>query len=611
MTFYYSMKQMLRSPLKSFLFFLLMGVSAFFLALGGNLWNMSRTAIQEFEKIFTTIGTVEQETKDNGVYGIWDAKMKEYQYFNARTAGERIKEEVLDFEGAGYVHKPRQRPYFGAYVEELYQGVGRTWLLTVEATPLKTETADHSVKMRIVKVLEGAVNEGDYIYVCEHQNPEPRTFEAGKTYIMQLNQYGFTHGVETENSDSGEMEIEYVPSNGTLSTQYTLDGERIYDPINESNEFDEVTEGFYETERGKRWLLAGNMQDYLDHAIPVQPTDSTKLLMPFYQEEVVITEGRDITEEEYQDGAKVCLIPSTLAMLLQKSVGGKLTLPLFYANYRDAPVDNFSTKGSGYGFSFINAQGQPYSVFSEQEYEIAGIYTIKDYGTGSLGIGMYEVVIPWNAVPENSWKDNIVAYGRMQVGNTSFQIPNGTIQQYQELWEKQGVKDLKITFYDKGYTQLREGIEKRKMMSWIFLVSGGVMALMILLFFSSMFITGQQERIAVERLLGRTKGQCSRSILTGILVLAAAGSILGSIAGWKATGAAAKKADAATVFDTSYSNVTTNDTEADIEWASPSIALSVGTGGGLILAAFIISSCYMKENLKKEPLQLLGKIEDV
>ena len=199
----------------------------------------------------------------------------------------------------------------------------------------------------------------------------------------------------------------------------------------------------------------------------------------------------------------------------------------------------------------------------------------------------------------------------MQVGNTSFQIPNGTIQQYQELWEKQGVKDLKITFYDKGYTQLREGIEKRKMMSWIFLVSGGVMALMILLFFSSMFITGQQERIAVERLLGRTKGQCSRSILTGILVLAAVGSILGSIAGWKATGAAAKKADAATVFDTSYSNVTTNDTEADIEWASPSIALSVGTGGGLILAAFIISSCYMKENLKKEPLQLLGKIEDV
>lgn len=102
--------------------------------------------------------------------------------------------------------------------------MGRTWLLTVEATPLKTETADHSVKMRIVKVLEGAVNEGDYIYVCEHQNPEPRTFEAGKTYIMQLNQYGFTHGVETENSDSGRwklnMFLQMVPyQHNTLSME--------------------------------------------------------------------------------------------------------------------------------------------------------------------------------------------------------------------------------------------------------------------------------------------------------------------------------------------------------------------------------------------------------
>lgn len=608
MTFYYSMKQMLRSPLKSFLFFLLIGVSAFFLALGGNLWNMSRTAIQEFEKIFTTIGTVEQVAKDDGVNGIWDAALNDYQYYSRRSMGKPISGDVLDFEGADYVLEPRQRPYFGAYVADLYQGVGRTWLITVEVTPLKTERADHSVKMRIVKVLEGAVNEGDEIYVCEHRNPEPRTFEAGKTYIMQLGQGGFAHGVE--NSETDEMQLEYHLSNGIISTQYTLEGKPIYDPVNDGPEFDEVTEGFYETERGKRWLLAGKMQDYIDHIVPVQPTDGTKLLMPFYQDEVVITEGRDITEEEYQNGAKVCLIPSTLAMLLQKSVGDKLTLPLFYANYLSAPVDNFSTKGGGYSFTFINAQGQSYSVFNEQEYEITGIYTIKDYGTGSYGIGLNEVVIPWNAVPENSWKDNIIAYGCMSGATTSFQIPNGTIQKYQMLWEKQGIKDLKITFYDKGYTQLKEGIENRKMMSWIFLISGCVMSIMILLFFSNLFITGQQERIAVERLLGRTKGQCSRSILTGILVLAAVGSIFGSIAGWKATGAAAEKADTKTAFDTSYSSLSAEDTDQKAEWTNPSIVIAFSTGGGLVIVAFVISSCYMKKNLKKEPLQLLGEIEE-
>ena len=42
--------------------------------------------------------------------------------------------------------------------------------------------------------------------------------------------------------------------------------------------------------------------------IPVQPVDGTELLMHFYNGEAQITEGRDITEKEYAEGAKVCLI---------------------------------------------------------------------------------------------------------------------------------------------------------------------------------------------------------------------------------------------------------------------------------------------------------------
>lgn len=99
-------------------------------------------------------------------------------------------------------------------------------------------------------------------------------------------------------------------------------------------------------------------------------------------------------------------------------------------------------------------------------------------------------------------------------------IPNGTIDDFMEAWEKQGVERLDIEFYDKGYSQLQSGIENRKLMAGVFLVSGCMLAVMILCFFSNLFITGQQERIAVERLLGRTKQQCALSILTGLFVLA-------------------------------------------------------------------------------------------
>lgn len=611
MTFYYSMKQMFRSPLKSFLFFLLIGVSAFFLALGGNLWNMSQTAIQEFEKIFTTIGTVEQVKKETVVEARWEADKKAYSYSRIGTYGEAIDEDVLDFEGANYLQEPRQRPFFGAYIKELYEGGGVDWTIRVEVTPLQTEVADHSVQMRIVKVLEGAVNQGDIVYVCDHFNPESIKFEAGKTYIMELWRYGFVHGTPAENNDTEERPFEYLLAGGIQSRQYTIDGEHIYDPVNEEPVFDEVTEGFYETERGKRWLLTAQTQDFQMHTIPVQPTDGTKLLMPFYQEDVVISEGRDITEEEYKQGEKVCMIPDILAMQLKKTVGDDFLLPLYFADYSISPAETFLIGGGGGGFNYINAAGELYSVFNEQEYKIVGIYTVQKKDSGSYGIGRNQVVIPWNAVPENCWKDNILAFLPMRGETTSFQIPNGTIQEYQKLWEKQGIDDLKITFYDKGYTQLKEGIDNRKMMSWIFLISGCAMAVMILLFFSNLFITGQQKRIAVERLMGKTKKQCASSILSGILVIVAVASILGSIAGWKATEAAAKKADTAITFDTTFSSGSISSTEkAEAKWTNPSILLAFATGGGLILAAFVITSCYMRENLKKEPLQLLGKLEE-
>ncbi len=626
MTFYYSMKQMFRSPLKSFLFFLLIGVSAFFVVLGGNLLYMTMASTKEFEKIYTTIGTVEQTKKDAGMVRFRNAFTNEYDYLKTYKYGERVKEDVLDFKGADYILKPRQRPYFGAYVADMYQGVGHANNIQVEATLMEPPTGQPA-KMKITRVMEGYVQEGDIIYIrdLEKTDTEPTPFEMGKTYVMRLEGGGYTEGQEIVDGKEVNVWAEYRMFNGIQSLQYTLDGEKIDDPLSDeisktSDELqsdiawaDEVTEGFYDTERGKRWIEASRQQDLTDHLVYVQPTDGTDLLMPFYRNEVVITEGRDITEEEYKKGEKVCLISDILAIQLRKSLGEQLTLPLYYADYDSTPGDLSRT-----GTYYLNAKGQVYSIFNEQDYQIVGIYTIKDRGAAYSAGGSYaienhgkEVVIPWNAVPENSWKDNIVAYGRMIGANTSFQIPNGSITEFEKLWEKQGIDDIRITFYDKGYSQIKDGIESRKLMSIIFLISGCVMAFMILLFFSNVFITGQQKRIAVERILGRTKKQCAASILTGLLVLAAAGCIVGSVAGWKATGMAAKKADTEIVFDTSYSNSSIADEEKIKEkWIQPDMGVALGTGGALIVAAFLISSCYIRENLKKEPLELLGRIEE-
>lgn len=56
-----SLKQLLRTPVKAVLFFLLMAAATALLVLGANLWAQTQAQMDAVEKQFTTLGTVEQK----------------------------------------------------------------------------------------------------------------------------------------------------------------------------------------------------------------------------------------------------------------------------------------------------------------------------------------------------------------------------------------------------------------------------------------------------------------------------------------------------------------------------------------------------------------------
>ena len=60
-----SLKQLLRTPVKAVLFFLLMAAATALLVLGAGLWLNTQHKIDAAESTFTTIGTVTQ--KENAV----------------------------------------------------------------------------------------------------------------------------------------------------------------------------------------------------------------------------------------------------------------------------------------------------------------------------------------------------------------------------------------------------------------------------------------------------------------------------------------------------------------------------------------------------------------
>ena len=58
-----SLRQMLRTPVKTVSFLLLIALTALFLSVGANLMLFTRRSLETYEKSFKTIGTVQQQPK--------------------------------------------------------------------------------------------------------------------------------------------------------------------------------------------------------------------------------------------------------------------------------------------------------------------------------------------------------------------------------------------------------------------------------------------------------------------------------------------------------------------------------------------------------------------
>lgn len=99
-----SIRQLMRTPVKTLFFFALLALAIAFLLLGCNLWFIAGNNIRLIENSYTTIGTVEQKpisvergptTFEETMYGVIGFGQNYTRY------GETIPASVLDFEGAG------------------------------------------------------------------------------------------------------------------------------------------------------------------------------------------------------------------------------------------------------------------------------------------------------------------------------------------------------------------------------------------------------------------------------------------------------------------------------------------------------------------------------
>lgn len=480
----------------------------------------------------------------------------------------------------------------------------------LEIQPVESCVPSGPVRVRVKRVLFGNTRVDEEILFCDHYNPNPQPMYADKTYVVAL---------QTNGSHQGYGD-EYRPIDSINSSQYDHNGKRLTDSVTFDSDapWSEVSADFYSTPVGLRWLELAVALEKTKSTIPVVPTDSTGLLVSFYNGNAHIIAGRDITEEEYCKGQNVCLIRKNFAELNKIAVGDELQLALYYADYRNSSSRVFSPTGTtiGVNVGLLNANGKGYTVFQNGTYIIVGVYEESTIARESSGydMGGNAVIIPALSV-KNSDENNVVNFGSMRGFNTVFQIPNGTIETFLKSWEAQGVDGLDITFYDKGYTNLKTGLDMVKGIAFSLLIAGSSISVLILVFFCHLFIGKQKKRTAVERSLGMTKGKCTRSLLYGIMLIVFLGSTIGSITGYfLLSGTMERFIGQAQVqaYDTSFSNwVNSSGKDLDVEiktsTADPLFCFYVGSC--MILFSAGIALTYIRGNIKAEPLKLLSTKE--
>lgn len=614
-----SLKQMMRTPVRTVLFVILLILAAFLTAFGANLWLVNKKSTADYEGKFMTVATVNQKASSVSRNFVWDAKRKEYVVDNHSEYDSYLPVAALLFEGAEYLSGPEKRSYYGSYAPEYVHHTmsvpSASSMAVVEFSPLKDCVPKESVQIKITKVFgddKGFYVPGMKLWFCDHENPNPEMMYKDKTYVAYLFVIGMqAHGRQFEETgDIGASPYEYYGRDIGL-TLYQPDGSKIADPLQPEEKYFEVTEGFYETEAGKRMLSVAEWDEYMRATQPVTGTNKTKLLIPFYNGAAWICEGRDIDEEEYQSGEKVCLAPLTFMEDNQLELGDTITVRLYYTNsYRSARFTFFPGGSLGMGFSLTDTDNQIMQPFEVSEYTVVGIYDMAD--TSSIlqfSMGTDELVVPLNSI-EHQNECNIVEVGPMRDMNTSFEIKNGTIDSFLEKWSQQAVSELEFTFYDMGYTELQAGLRNMKNLSVLVLSVGVIITVILILFFTNLFITKQKERTAIERSLGMTKKQCRRSLLSGLMLLMIIGSIIGSVTGSFLSRKISAKSLDRNYYSKTYSVMQDSTLENEVTENYP-VSAAVLTGVCCAVFSMVfgygMASYKVNKSLQYEPMRLLSE----
>lgn len=267
------------------------------------------------------------------------------------------------------------------------------------------------------------------------------------------------------------------------------------------------------------WRMAMESIQTNNHSVPVLAVDSVEGMLEFASGRTQITQGRSISQEEYRDGAAVCLISETLARESGLDVGDTLPLSLYEKekNLMPTMVGDSDPTASYY---------LPQRGFQQEtEYTIIGLYRqSSEWSETVASFTPNSVLTPKKSVTcAMETGDCAIEASPSGLWGTMI-LKNGTAGQMEARLKENGLGGV-VTYYDQGYSEIVESLDGFSWVSRTVLWVGLALWVVVLAAYCVLFPL-QEGKTALRMW---TLGTVKRDITGSIWLSSAAVAVIGTV----------------------------------------------------------------------------------
>ncbi len=570
------LKKLFRTPLKTFLFFLLLTVTGALLSLGASLFINAREVNKNVQESFTTIAIpnfdIIKDDSLNHNKEIYDLSREElidtiesmnksYYKILGQASETKIGDVDLRKSYLGF-SKDLLPVLFGPYVQRRNL---TDWSLTHNMAVFEAEYSSYRTirfdktaswynpeihediivviwKIKKALAIHPSYEVPDTIEtnITASEMKKRGVFEFGKRYLVA----GHIKNLKMINEEGVTIYGKYIDTLNYFReysfNSLPLDNDLNYMPDQESDGYfnsyvelkDDVDVFLNSVEGAKYKQLIENCQ-FFNQSSNVIATDNINAVLHFNQKKAHIVNGREITPEEYKRGQNVCVVSWKFAELNNLKVGDEIKLSLTNAKYEYSPRFGIEREP----IWFLNAD--PYSTpnFKEQSFKIVGVYQAPNWEVSEFMLSPNTIFVPSKSVDLSTVEqdDTIVPVDKKTEMFSQFPtmlysiiIPNDKLEEFKDDMNQRGINKY-FLYYDQGYSSVKSVIEILTQNSIIILSVCFAVWLLVLILFILLYIVKEKKIAGIMVSLGVGVKRTFAHLLISCMLLTIPSTIFGGI----------------------------------------------------------------------------------